>query len=208
MFVLFSRLRSIGWLAMCEIPFEATSFMKRFRFRLDRIEKWRRQLVAERHREHEIATAALTEAEEALLDHDAFTREYLEELSRRRRSGAAAIEMLVESERMRQSLATRRAGLETRYRETRSALERSLEKLIAARRDLKALESLRAARQAEWRREAENEEQKQADEAHRARLLRERHDQARADTSAVDRDPREMSGTIQGEREGRTEKER
>ena len=145
--------------------------MKVFRFRLDRVERWRRQIVAERRREHELAALAAAEAEEALADHDAFTQRFLEELLQRRREGTTAVEMLLASEQMRESLAVRRAALEQRCKEALKLVQASLERLVEARRDLRALETLRANRLSRWRYEADLEAQKLADEAHRARLL-------------------------------------
>jgi len=145
--------------------------MKVFRFRLDRVERWRRQIVAERRREHEIAALAAAEAEDALNEHDAFTRSYLEELVQRRREGTTAIEMLLASEQMRQSLSARRAVLERRCQEALVRVQATLARLVEARRDLRALEILHADRLSLWRHEADLEAQKLADEAHRARLL-------------------------------------
>jgi flagellar biosynthesis chaperone FliJ len=145
--------------------------MKAFHFRLDRVERWRRQIVAEKRREHEIAALAAAQAEEALGEHDDFTRRYLEELVQRRREGTTAIEMLLASEQMRHSLSARRAVLERRCQEALVRAQATLERLVEARRDLRALETLRANRLARWRHEVDLEAQKLADEAHRARLL-------------------------------------
>jgi flagellar export protein FliJ len=144
--------------------------VKKFRFRLERIQNWRRQLVSGRQREHQDAVRTAAEAEAILARHDEITGGFLDGLGRDLLEGRASAETLAASERARAVLATERLALRARQVEAIVALEASLERLVEARRDVKALETLRASRREAWRREAETELQKQADEMHRSRL--------------------------------------
>lgn len=138
-------------------------------------------------REHESATVAAARAEEALVEHEDFTREFLEDLSRRRKEDGTAIELVIAREHMRESLGVRRSVLGAGYREALQVVEGTLDRLIEARRDLRALEGLRAARHTRWRQEVDAEMQKQADEAHNARLLLDRIEAASPSGSAARR---------------------
>ena len=176
--------------------------MKRFQFRLARVERWRQQRAIEFLREHERAVQIEAEAKTLLGEHEQMERAYLDDLAQKRVEGGVEIEVVIESERYRSALTLRQQTLAERGRIAAAAAARTLERLIGARRELKPLESLRSARLATWQRSAELEAQKQADESHRSRLLLERARMAaseRAEGELVrSRDTRGCDGVLPG----------
>ena len=148
--------------------------MKRFQFRLARVERWRRQRAQEYLREHEFAVQVAAEARTLLAEHDALERAFFDDMTLQRETAGVDIEMMVEWEKYRNNLKTLRQDLVARERTAAGAAGRTLERLIEARRELKALESLRSTRFSAWQREANADMQKQADESHRSRLLLEK----------------------------------
>lgn len=145
--------------------------MKRFRFRLERLERWRRQSAEERKREHDLSLQAAASAERLLAEHEALVEAFLEDERRRRKSEGITIETWIAGDSRRLAFDERRDDLLARRSAARAEVETTLTALIEARRELKVIEALGRARLLAWRRAADVEIQKMADEAHRARLV-------------------------------------
>lgn len=143
--------------------------MKRFHFRLGRIERFRSHLERGRRLEHAAAMARTAHAERALQEHDRETDRFLDRAAESRRRGDLAVEAWHADDVLAAALRDRRAGLADTLRAATLEAERTRAALVVARRDLETVESLHESRRRRWTRELEVEMQKQSDEMHRAR---------------------------------------
>jgi flagellar export protein FliJ len=165
--------------------------MKRFKFRLARVLRWRSQAELERKRLHAAALAALAGAERALADHDAENERFLLAAGEMRRTASVLVEMWAADDRALDAFRSHRSGLEAAVLSATRSAELTREALVAARRELETVETLRRTWHERWQRQSDADEQKHADEMHRSRMVR-----ARTDTGddAEDRGPVRTKG--------------
>ncbi len=144
--------------------------MKKFRFRLHRVERWRRQEEKARRAEHDISLRTVSRSQAALAAHDEMVERLLAEEATRRASGDVDAESLVAADEARGAFASRREALAAAHAEALEACRDTLARLVEARRSLEAVEGLGQIRRSRWQREVDVEMQKQSDEFHRMRL--------------------------------------
>lgn len=146
--------------------------MKRFRFRLSRVERWRGQVERERRHEHAASLVAIRRAEQAVAAHDAEIDRFVAESAAARRSGRLTAEAWSANDGVLVALSARRSELDAELLAAMRIAEKTLDALVQARRDVEVVEALHRSRRERWWREAEREMQKLADEMHQARLAR------------------------------------
>ena len=146
--------------------------MKRFRFRLDRVEAWRRRVERERRFAHAAALDQAFLAETALRAQEQLLEAAVEAQARARRSGALSIEDWLADEALVREAAARRESRAAAHRNAQQAAAETLEQLIEARKEVETIAALRRTREARWRQEMESEAQKHSDEMHRIRQRR------------------------------------
>lgn len=142
--------------------------MRRFRFRLEAVLRWRRsQFELEQARLHQL----LAEREIILQRIRQLERRRQAEEALLRRAEASGAE-LAALDQFRQAVRRERAGLEKALLECDRRVAAQRERVLAARRAVQVLEQLRQRRRLAWEAELSKEEETLAAETHLAQWTR------------------------------------
>jgi len=147
--------------------------MKRFRFRLASILKYRQGLEKQKRISLKQVHELVLGEERKLLEAQSLLDEALDELMTQENGGRIDLAQLRQQMAYTDSLRRRVCGLLGRVRELESRLARRREEVIRARSDRKVIESLKERRHGEYLREAGRDERITLDDiANRKEVLR------------------------------------